>query len=66
MISVAIANGETLDTAYIGILMLEPGETYRFSLNRPPAPPEVEYPQNPLLYYFGLSLGYDEDEVEIG
>ncbi len=42
--------------AYVGTIILAHDIEYKFSLNRPPAPPDVEYPENPLLYYLTLTL----------
>lgn len=46
----------------VGNVILSAGETYTFSLARPPAPPDIEYPENPLLYYLTLSLNFPTAE----
>ena len=51
--------------AFVGNVILEPNTEYKFSLNRPPAPPDVEYPENPLLYYLTLSLVLPNDGWEV-
>lgn len=59
------APGFTEAGAFVGNVSMKAGTEYKVSLNRPPAPPDVEYPENPLLYYLTLSVNLPNEGWEL-
>lgn len=59
------AEPQTEAGAFVGNIILRAGETYMFSLSRPPAPPDVEYPENPLLFYLTIDISGPDTGWEI-
>jgi len=52
----ALAKAEPRESTWVMKVRLEPDTQYKVSLHRPPAPPDMEYPVNPRLFYFAIGV----------
>ena len=52
----ALAEVEPRESTWVMKVRLEPDTQYKISLNRPPAPPDMQYPVNPRLFYFAIGV----------